>query len=310
MSRQCRGEVPRLLQKRSPPLLVAASLITLCAATADAHRAPLPLAIWSDNFTAEQARCQRLIGYVAARCAMRAWTARDACLQAQTTGGNCDQQATSDAIAQAHADALNAVDSGCAPDDISALGFLLNLEAETDIDSACNALETAFASAVYGPALRAQSIVATAGSAVPSCLDVTAHAASKILAVALRLRRQTLNSIAFNHPLASQKLARMRRSTARISTVQSILQGEIQTSCSATDFTALYQRPINILMTDIAAQVDCVGGASYVQDAVVCPRPVCGNGIQETGEQCDDGNTVSGDGCSGTCVNETSATTQ
>src|SRR5262245_42443019 len=27
----------------------------------------------------------------------------------------------------------------------------------------------------------------------------------------------------------------------------------------------------------------------------------CGNGILEPGEQCDDGNTVSGDGCSGSC---------
>jgi cysteine-rich repeat protein len=33
--------------------------------------------------------------------------------------------------------------------------------------------------------------------------------------------------------------------------------------------------------------------------------PVCGNNIVETGEQCDDGNTVSGDDCSSTCQNET-----
>ncbi len=31
---------------------------------------------------------------------------------------------------------------------------------------------------------------------------------------------------------------------------------------------------------------------------------VCGNGITESGEQCDDGNTVSGDGCSSTCQTE------
>ena len=34
------------------------------------------------------------------------------------------------------------------------------------------------------------------------------------------------------------------------------------------------------------------------------PEPVCGNGTVESGEQCDDGNTVSGDGCSSTCQNE------
>jgi TonB family protein len=30
-------------------------------------------------------------------------------------------------------------------------------------------------------------------------------------------------------------------------------------------------------------------------------EPVCGNGSVEVGEQCDDGNTTSGDGCSATC---------
>lgn len=32
--------------------------------------------------------------------------------------------------------------------------------------------------------------------------------------------------------------------------------------------------------------------------------PICGNGVIETGETCDDGNTVSGDGCSSTCQTE------
>ena len=35
------------------------------------------------------------------------------------------------------------------------------------------------------------------------------------------------------------------------------------------------------------------------------PCPVCGNGALEVGEQCDDGNTTSGDGCDGACTIET-----
>jgi cysteine-rich repeat protein len=35
------------------------------------------------------------------------------------------------------------------------------------------------------------------------------------------------------------------------------------------------------------------------------PPPVCGNGVVEEGEQCDDGNTVDGDGCSANCTVET-----
>ncbi|MFH1770975.1 MAG: myxococcus cysteine-rich repeat containing protein [archaeon] len=34
------------------------------------------------------------------------------------------------------------------------------------------------------------------------------------------------------------------------------------------------------------------------------PEPVCGNNILETGEACDDGNNVNGDGCSSTCQKE------
>ena len=34
---------------------------------------------------------------------------------------------------------------------------------------------------------------------------------------------------------------------------------------------------------------------------VVGPQQVCGNGIVEGLEQCDDGDTVAGDGCSATC---------
>jgi cysteine-rich repeat protein len=37
---------------------------------------------------------------------------------------------------------------------------------------------------------------------------------------------------------------------------------------------------------------------------VVPPGPVCGNSIIETGEECDDGNTISGDGCSASCQTE------
>ncbi len=33
-----------------------------------------------------------------------------------------------------------------------------------------------------------------------------------------------------------------------------------------------------------------------------CPEPVCGNGVVEVGEQCDDGNDVSGDGCEPDCT--------
>jgi cysteine-rich repeat protein len=53
------------------------------------------------------------------------------------------------------------------------------------------------------------------------------------------------------------------------------------------------------------------GGAweGFYLEAATCPGggggPVCGNGVVESGEQCDDGNTVSTDTCSNTCISAT-----
>ena len=48
-------------------------------------------------------------------------------------------------------------------------------------------------------------------------------------------------------------------------------------------------------------------GCSYdcKKETSQTPTPVCGNGKHEAGEECDDGNTISGDGCSYDCKKET-----
>jgi cysteine-rich repeat protein len=46
----------------------------------------------------------------------------------------------------------------------------------------------------------------------------------------------------------------------------------------------------------------CVEGCGPATPEI--SAPVCGNGARETGEQCDDGNTAPGDGCSATCALE------
>ncbi|MDD5469881.1 MAG: DUF4215 domain-containing protein, partial [Candidatus Peribacteraceae bacterium] len=47
----------------------------------------------------------------------------------------------------------------------------------------------------------------------------------------------------------------------------------------------------------------CLDGAC-VSGSLIPPAPVCGNGKVETGEECDDGNTQDGDGCSSVCKKE------
>ncbi|MCW5804055.1 MAG: DUF4215 domain-containing protein [Deltaproteobacteria bacterium] len=49
----------------------------------------------------------------------------------------------------------------------------------------------------------------------------------------------------------------------------------------------------------------CGGGKDPVDIIDSAPKAVCGNGQLESPEQCDDGNTADGDGCSSTCTTET-----
>lgn len=47
-----------------------------------------------------------------------------------------------------------------------------------------------------------------------------------------------------------------------------------------------------------------VSGADFAIDDPVCRAAVCGDGILDDGEQCDDGNLIDGDGCSAQCTTE------
>ena len=69
------------------------------------------------------------------------------------------------------------------------------------------------------------------------------------------------------------------------------------------DFAARYGRSPHDLITTLATRADCVGGAFYIQDAILCPAAVCGNGVVEPNEDCDDGNAADGDACPASCVN-------
>ena len=54
----------------------------------------------------------------------------------------------------------------------------------------------------------------------------------------------------------------------------------------------------------MSVRADCLAGNAYAQGTLLCPAAVCGNRIREGTEECDDGNTVDGDGCSAECAGE------
>jgi uncharacterized repeat protein (TIGR01451 family) len=74
-------------------------------------------------------------------------------------------------------------------------------------------------------------------------------------------------------------------------------------TCEQTNVTANYTNSATV--SGSVAAIPCVVTAtdtSEVEIAVVIDQ--CGNGIVNTGEQCDDGNNIDGDGCSASCTLE------
>jgi cysteine-rich repeat protein len=53
--------------------------------------------------------------------------------------------------------------------------------------------------------------------------------------------------------------------------------------------------------TPLADGTPCPNDATRFCKAGVCTAAICGNGIKETGEACDDGNSIDGDGCNHDC---------
>jgi len=277
-------------------------VIASSALPAAAHRTPVALALWGP-FAANPARCQRIIGFATARCAADAWNVRRTCLDAQLAGGSCDTTATDATVAHIHADTTAFLDNQCAPDDTQTLYFLLNLELDADIDSACRGAEVALTSGVYGPAQR-RAASSPLDPTTLTCLRSTAGAATRLVRFAFDQQRAALDRIAVVPLGPSQKHPLVTRALARVAQAQTSIEGSIRSACPDDSFMQLYGRDVTAFLTDIALRANCLAGSGYVQDTLVCPAPVCGNGLQETGEQCDDGNTIDGDGCHSDCTLE------
>ena len=67
--------------------------------------------------------------------------------------------------------------------------------------------------------------------------------------------------------------------------------------CDGTNLSGQTCQSLNSSFT--GGTLNCTASCTF--DTSSCTQPVCGNSVIETGEQCDDGGTVSGDGCSSTC---------
>jgi cysteine-rich repeat protein len=69
----------------------------------------------------------------------------------------------------------------------------------------------------------------------------------------------------------------------------------------AGDGSAVGDTPVSAPSPDVAESKDALAFEARADRVTEAPVIACGNGRVEENEQCDDGNTLSGDGCSSTC---------
>ena len=216
-------------------------------------------------------------------------------------GAACDTTATQAAIEQAHTTAQSLVGNACIDVEFTSMGYATIFDMYADVDIFCQELQNAMVSAVYGPAMQ-RGVIQPVDDDTRACIAATTRIATRLLQPAFRTRERFLDLIATTSFPPSQKFALLRHSTMNIQKMEASLQATLKNQCP--NFANIYQRSAATFLSQIGSRADCLSSRTYVQDYVVCPDSVCGNGIQESSEQCDDGNITSGDGCSADCQKE------
>jgi cysteine-rich repeat protein len=101
-----------------------------------------------------------------------------------------------------------------------------------------------------------------------------------------------------------------RASTVTYGGATTTVSGALTSSSwTCSDFVCTFTpsiAPYSCGRHEVLTSITCVGGGTEECDGTAgcsaeCVLPICGNGVQEAGEQCDDGNDVDNDFCSLTC---------
>lgn len=278
---------------------VACATLVLLAAVgvAHAHGVRLPFADWG-GFAPDVARCQRAIARAGARCASHSWALRQACRASLLAGRPCDEAKTAAAIAAVRRRTLDGVDAACTERQAIALQFLsIGFDLQSDLVDFCRESVDAVESGVFGPALGGTSLSA----AERTCVAATADAATQVMSFALRSRRGCMDQLAVIDRATPNREGEIAHADAHLGRAVARTSARLAARCGGA-FEPLYGRAPAELLAVLGQRADCVGSRFYIQDRVLCPAPVCGNGVVEPGEACDDGNATSGDRCAADCL--------
>jgi cysteine-rich repeat protein len=264
-----------------------------------AHGGPPDITFWGP-FPAGTIHCLRMMGRATQRCVRQVLALQHACMAAELAGQACDRTLRDQRIDAAKIAARSVVSAECTGGQLTELHFINPDDARTDITKTCTDQPNAVMSVVYAPAMAGGS-AAPLDEAASKCLVQTSAYSRALLRYIVRLKTRTLDLMAVNVIGPARKTALLKRAAERIAAAEAKLALAVQQTCPG--FQATYGRSVSAVLKTLDNPIgNCVVGAAYVQTAIACPIPICGNGVKESGEACDDGNTIDDDSCHNDCT--------
>ncbi len=286
-------------------LAAALGLAVLAAAVPQlswAHGAPAPLEYWGGFENPTVLKCHRAISRATRVCFDTTTRLRFRCASRDLVGRPCEADTLQTALDRATLKARQLVTNNCTDSDLmSVLGYLGGMpDVVQDVTKTCLDQSDAATSLVYGPAMFTGQ-VEPGTTKRDACLLATARYSSRVARMALRQLSRSLDIVAMTRMTIEQKQQMLDDAQAKIADLRSRAEAAINQICTPAEFAGDYGMSQSDFFDRLGGRADCIVGASHVQAAITCPAPVCGNGVKEPGEQCDDGNTSEADACDNSC---------
>jgi cysteine-rich repeat protein len=260
---------------------------------AAAHIQPIPLDRWG-GFEPGTVDCLRYISRATFTCFDTVLVALQACNNAIVNGEACDVEQTDDIVAEASRQQRLVLTRNCSQAELADLGYIGLADSQADLFNACVTQARGAVSATYTPAL-----VGPPAEEVAACMIATAAYARKVIRFALHQETPIMDRIAARSLSTEEKMAAIQKieedlGAARARWVTGLLE-------RCPDFAAIYGRSADSFLRTMKQRSDCALSNLYVHTGINCPSQICGNGIPEGSEACDDGNRSNDDTCRTDC---------
>jgi cysteine-rich repeat protein len=200
-----------------------------------------------------------------------------------------------DVIAEASRQQRVTLTKACSQSDLEHLGYIGLSDSQADLFNACVTQARGAVSATYAPALTGLPTQAAA-----DCMVANAAYVRKLIRFALQQETPVMDRIATRSFTTDEKLASIQRIEDELGDARARWSAGVLEVCP--DFVAIYGRSVDSFVRTMKQRSDCTLSNMYVHTGISCPSQVCGNGIPEGIEQCDDGNRSNDDTCRTDCT--------